>query len=116
MSIRLTLEEAISNLKTGWTQAAFARDSLGFKVVHRSTRYKPVCYCAVGAVDFSGNTDHNVREEVLDRVCEAIFGERPEKGLAFHMIVGWNDMPYRKAEEVVAVFEQALEKYNVENV
>lgn len=83
-------------IEKGWTQAAYARDINGYRVSPRST--DAVCFCSIGAIQHVHGS-WGVPERFLTRASEHAYWSVPV----------WNDKPGRTKEDVIALFDKAIE-------
>jgi hypothetical protein len=96
-TVRL-LQESKARVERGWTQVVMARDAAGGLVAAWSEH--AVCWCALGALR-AGSLDSSVAEMFLSRALPA---EAMRENVA-----AWQDEPGRQKEEVVALFDRAIE-------
>lgn len=83
----------------GWTQNTFARDKSGEPVVPDA--YCAVCFCSTGAIARAAQDDDLlVRMEARRRLRAVIDSSIPD----------WNDNPERTKDQVLAAFDQAIER------
>ena len=93
------LRESRKNIKDGWTQGAFARTIKGYVTDPASS--EAVKWCAYGAV--IPNNNFIEAQKFLSLAVWQI------DLLVTPSIVAWNDRPERTKEQVLAVYDLAIE-------
>lgn len=85
----------------GWTQGVLARNAHGKEVLVDS--HNACQYCAIGAIRATTGSSLTSVETLLNNMCLDDYGVGTAE---------WNDAPGRKAAEVIALFEAAVEEAN----
>ncbi len=103
-TVRETLVAARALIEKGWCQGVYARDSSGLTT--KVWGDQAVSFCAIGALfcvmDFMRGPDKDrvliVCQRLLDSVCPALSN-----------IVEFNDAAGRSKEDVLAVYDNAIQ-------
>ena len=108
---REILTSARAFIERGWTQGALARNRQGMRCSAIMERDEACAWCAVGALDAGayelfGRVDHAGIPLAALTLKEVIFPEKP----ANHYLSDFNDAPERKKEEVISVYDKAIER------
>ena len=103
------LELALSRVKRGWTQYAFARDAHQEIVSPYSTR--ATCWCAAGALVVDRDELDTLEGELfLERVKAEVLKDRP----GYKYLSEINDNPECTKDAIVAMFEKTLARLKKE--
>lgn len=87
-------------IEKGWSQGALYRDFKGEPIIFSKGRV--ICsFCTMGAVLFSSK---GMNSYYTDRALEVL-----ERFVPDGLIPRWNDDPTRTKEEVIALFDRAIE-------
>jgi len=93
------LIEGRARIARGWTQRVWARDAGG--CASDGTAAEAVCWCALGALA-GAEVDH------ISRAMAELGAALPEG--AHHGVDEWNDAPGRTHEDVIALYDRAIER------
>jgi hypothetical protein len=103
MSVKNTLVKARALIAKGWTKNTYARDQYGLMVEMRSPA---ACqFCITGALGLSVPTDDR---DAYMNAYDALQNVRPLSS-RFTGLVGFNDHPSTSQQDVLAVFDKAIE-------
>lgn len=97
------LREARELIAQGWTQHAFARDAQG--EICAASEAVATCWCIRGAVRRVCLTGESSESPLWGKVLHTLSTTLGRGGLA-----EWNDAPERTKEEVLSLFDRAIEK------
>lgn len=86
----------------GWTQGAMFRSSTGVKLSFLK-KEQTASYCMVGALRAQYRPDPSIYGQVQELLHDVI-------GEEWASLESWNDQPGRTKEEVLAVFDKAIER------
>ena len=111
-------------IEAGWTQGVFARDAKGEPLDSYDPEASPTCYCTIGAVhraafefqleDIHAGALGEGRYRALKAIQRAVVTNHrdlyPGRMILEKVWVGaWNDAEDRTKEEVLAVYDKAIE-------
>lgn len=106
-------------IEAGWTQGVFARDAEGEPLDPYEQKGRPTCYCTIGAVDravfeYRQGDASEGRYRALKAIQRAVLTNHrdlyPGRMILRNLLVGeWNDAEDRTKEEVLAVYDKAIE-------
>lgn len=110
-----TLTDARDLLRTGWTQGVMSRDTTGTSTAITHGTGPAICWCAYGAVRHAAA---NHLEAFPVRVLEWVLNQTTPpvvySSTAFSRpiewsLIGWNDEPERTLQQVLDLFDLAIE-------
>jgi len=109
------LTEARARIARGWTQGANARDASG--CVADDWSAAAVCWCAMGALAVSGYP-RRPSGGALSRAVAELAASLPVDtgrdaigiGARAMVLAGWNDAPLRTREDVLELYDRAIER------
>ena len=99
MKTKEILKGARGRIEQGWCQKASARDAQGTRVLAMCS--SAVKWCAIGAIDAEMQHEDGYHNPIstIARVAGT------------DNVAQWNDSPDRTQEEVLAVFDKAIERW-----